>query len=223
MGTALSDTFTDTAGTLLSAHTPDIGGAWTASGKFLAASGTTTPTCSIDASGHLIGSAAGANQLYMNAVTPDSPDVIITVVWRAAALTTTSSLWGVAARVGGTVGTPGDRYYARYSGNSTAGSRKWDIGKYIGTSSTLLASFAEQPTAAEHTIVFQISGTTLTLTVDGVQKISTTDATITTTGLIGTIGSAGTASAYMDNLTAVTPSSLVFDDRRVRRNSLLRR
>lgn len=203
----LQDTFTDTAGTLLSAHTPDIGNAWTASGKFLSASGTTTPTCSINASGQLVGSASGANQLYMNAVIPPAAEYTITSTWRAAALNISTAMWGMVARSGGTVGTPGNRYYFRYFGNTSTGSRRWEIGKYIGTTATVLSSMSEQPSASEHTVVVTVADATKKITVDGVDKCVTVDNAITEAGLIGTIGATGVTGAYMDALLVETAAA----------------
>lgn len=88
MSSFLVDNFVDTAGTLLSAHSPNTGGAWSQQNG-------TTGTLQITASNQLR-STAGGNTIYTNAAAPAGTDY--TVAARVDLLSPSAGLDGIIAR-----------------------------------------------------------------------------------------------------------------------------
>lgn len=204
--TFVRDTFTGEAqNTLLSAHVGEVGAAWTQH-SFVTGLAVLT-------SGERVRHSAGINgTLYYASGLPSSADYrVIASFTRLSTLPT--GIVDVLARVSTTTDT---RYGARYS-DVTPGPG-WSLYKVVkgvgagigvGSGETLSNGDVRQ-------VILEVSGTSITLFVDGVSRISVADSSITLAGRAGisiaTVAGAQSADAtglQLDNLTAETLPSIV--------------
>lgn len=170
------DSFTGVDGTALASHTGELGATWTVHPSFAA-------------DGFLIGNnwrnaaVAGSSVAYASGV-PASADYTVT-----GALTQLTALAGTnTGIIGRTDIAANTYYYARYLPGSTA----WQLFKAVAGVLTQLGSDAVQvlTTGAFYTFSLGMAGTTISLVVDGVSKVSVTDTDITAAGRVG-VRSAG--------------------------------
>jgi len=169
------DQFTDTAGTSLSSHTPTgRGGTWTRH----ASAGASASLVISDANRcRLGGTNTGLVLFYLS----DAPAGNEYDVECSLYFATASQLLGPAGRVATGANSA---YFARC--NSSAGT--WELHKVVSGTVTLLGSWAPgtPPSAGEtHSVRLEIRSGAKKLHVDGVERISSTDDTHTSTGRAG--------------------------------------
>ena len=164
--TVYTDSFTDTNGTLLNAHTSDSGPGWTLASadnngaiqsNALLANGTANPT------------------VYLYNSTPPTADYSV----QAVLLIQSDSGSGVIGRADA-IGTT--YYQARYFKSLN----QWQLFSTVAGASTTLGTYSETVTAGTtRTVKLTMAGTTITLLVDGVSQISVTNSAITAAGKAG--------------------------------------
>jgi hypothetical protein len=165
--TYVQDSFTGTDGTALSAHTPDTGSAWTfdlGDGKLLGnrAQGASW-SWSIDHSTTVLPSA--------------DYEVSMDLIWNGPNDGGMVSS-GVAGRINGNV----DRYYAYYDMSSG----QWKLDQRHGNVGSTIGTFAQPYVQGQtHNLKLGMVGTAITVYVDGVSRISVTDANVTAKGQAG--------------------------------------
>jgi hypothetical protein len=176
--TFLSDSFTDTAGTTLASHSPEVGGAWskhTSSGS---------ANASIDATGGRLQSDAATTSIptYQNAATPPAADYVVrATVTRTAAATGTQAAGVMLRAVNGV----NSYYLADYDANSGAG--RWRLRKTVsGTNTTLGTASATLTQDQAYLLEAVVIGDQLTLRVDGSVVVGPiTDSALAAAGLVG--------------------------------------
>lgn len=187
--TGFSDTFTDTNGVNLAAHTSDSGHSWTAvAGAIL-----------ID-SNDIYGSTVPAT--YRSSYVPASADAFVQATFTAKSIVSGSANWLLARSTA-----VNNWYQGGYqpTGGSGAG---WYIGKTVGGTFTQLGYAAASLPAGESRVVrLEVQGSTIRLLVDAVEVRSVTDTSITGAGNIGARRSGGgvdsaTTGIHIDTMTA---------------------
>lgn len=185
------DTFTEADATNLSAHTSDSGHTWAAaSGTMLIEDGTGV-YCTVPSS------------TYRSSYAPASADQYAEASWTRQTAVAGVSNWLLLRSTGTTTFYQGGWQQAGASG---AG---WYIGKTVaGTFTAISGAFSADsfPAASSRVVRFEVAGTTLKLIVDGVEVISTTDASIAAAGVVG-LRKGGTADTIttgikIDNMSA---------------------
>lgn len=191
----LSDTMTDTPGTTIVSHTPDVGGAYTALG---------TNSATISAAGRCYpDSAVSADCAYSNAATPPSADYYAEAVFRR--LSSNATQYGFLYIRGSSNPETGDSYRMQLD---VGGGGDITLHKFVSGSPTALGSpysTGAWSVGDEHTIRIGGTGTGIYVNVDGIQRIGVTDGAITAAGnialrLLSADGSS-TAGLHMDLLT----------------------
>jgi len=169
------DTFTDTSGTLLSAHSPDLGTSWT---RWVNDTITATMT-NADA---LRKSSSSGGVGYYTGVAPVSPDYLVEADVVVKSVRPSDTI-GVVGRWRTTqVGGAGTNYIARYNTDTAA----WELVKAVNGTGTLLGSFAQTLTAGTtYRLGLDMNGTTIRLLVDTVQRVAVTDAAVDVAGRAG--------------------------------------
>lgn len=194
MAITLADTFTDTDGTLLTAHDPDTGDAssWEAMAFGI---GGTSPNDDLTISTNRVetvnsGSTDAIGAVCRNSTDPGADEYDVDVVMRTRATTQnnryTALLWRMSPS--GTSDGAVDRYLLLLNGSSGA----WELYKIVSGSLTSLgsdsANYAASTTYDVHVEV-RSSGTTMSISVDdggGMTEILTsTDTDITQRGRVG--------------------------------------
>ena len=149
MANFLVDSFTDTNGTALTAHTPDTGGTWTAHGSSIG-----TPSASIQS--NEVAGTWGLYGAYYNTATPSSADYSVTVDVRTDGTTDTSSGGGVFARLSSAASLTG--YLVRMRSNG------FGIQRFVSGSTTNLATIGYTPTASvNYRLTLTCAGTLITV------------------------------------------------------------
>jgi hypothetical protein len=120
------------------------------------------------------GAAANANVRYANSSTPSDADYS---VYGRVRVASNSGRAGVLGRM---QSGNQDCYLGRYTGTA------WEIGKIVGgTFSSLATSSATLTVGNDYDIELALSGSSLTLYVNGVSTVTTTDGSLSTTGSPG--------------------------------------
>lgn len=187
----VSDSFTDTAGLLLSSHKSDTDQTWvrhTPSG---------TGTASITAANMIRRSGTG-NAGYTVSATPDSAEYAV-----SATFTVRSSLsarLGLTARV-----SPTSASY--YSVIHDQGLHTWQLMKTVNGVSTILGQYPERlPAGAVRTVKLEIKDASKKVFISNVERLSSTDNAISEPGMAGVYFSGKPVSdstgAHLDNFTA---------------------
>ena len=195
-GAIAGDEFTDTAGTVLSSHTGAVGATWTAvSGQPRTAVITAAGRQRRETSG------TGAAQYYASA-TPSSADYLVESDVYVASLLATDAI-GVVGRqdISGT----GQTYYlARYVRDTG----RWELHKVVAGTSTLIGSggsgtgyYTQALTVgSSYRLTLRMSGTTISMLIDGVTRLTATDSAISAIGRGGVRnGTAATTAAVTDS------------------------
>jgi hypothetical protein len=165
---AAADNFTGTAGTALPSHTGSVAETWTTRAGADAV---------ISDANRLRRSAAGWSQPYA-ATTPTSANYAVETALAVKTLVAGDAL-GVVGRLDPATG-------AYYSARFQTSDNTWRILRTAGGTDTSLASAAATLSGGQtYRLRFDLIGTALSLTVDGVVVASATDATITTVGKAG--------------------------------------
>ncbi len=179
------DSFTGTAGTLLSSHTPEAGGGWT---KWQQDNATVVLSDANRARRNGVGGIS-----YLATATPSSPDYQVTADVYVKSLIDEDDA-GVVGRfdTGNTNGS-GTRYIARYSEPNGY----WELRKDVNGSGALLGSWSDTPNVGQtYSVTLDMKGSTIRMLVDGVERVSVTDTSITAAGRGGIrLGSGGTGAS----------------------------
>lgn len=198
-GVFLFDSFSDSAAATLTAHAPEIGGAWSVQTGDAAFA---TSASLIDGANRLYGS--GSTGVYQNAAVPPSADYYVEadLVYLSSIASQTE---GVAARMAASEAT---LYFARYQEGTG-----WQLVKTNAGASTLLATQTSPAFVPKQTkrLRLEVSGAVdpvLTVKVDGATIIQFTDNSgtrVTATGKAGIRGTAAktaTTGIHVDNVKA---------------------
>lgn len=194
MATFAQDSFTDTNGVKLQSHTPDVGGSWVQHAANVNELEINTNRLRQD-------DTATDTRVYYNNGTPGSADYYVEFLLRdlSGSLSTNAS-FGILARLDTSALTG---YFFRY--NHTVGMQLYKVTAGIFTQ---LGSTTSQSLTVgqDYAIRLDVSGTTITATVDGVAKCGTplSDSTHTTAGKTGVrIGLASNQTGVVDAFIAV--------------------
>ena len=162
-----TDLFTDSTGTTLTSHTGEVGASWSA------ISGNSTSAI-ITSGDRLRRSGTGSAAYYVSAVPASSSYTV------EADLYVASLLSNDAAGITGRTSTSSETYYlARYNTAST----RWELWKLVNGSSTMLSSSSQSLSAGStYRMKLYMSGSSIRLYVDGAQRISVSDSSISSTG-----------------------------------------
>ena len=208
MATYVQDTFTDTNGTALNAHTPDIGG----SGAWNALQGT------LRINNNMVDMDAHFGRYENNCtVSPSSADyeVSVDVVWNG------GDGWANKTGVLGRWDTSGPHvagYEAFYDENdSTWYLRYWSSSSLQGT----LGTYADAGfTSGTKTLKLGMVGTAIKVYIDGVERISATNSTITAANKGGLLMEGGLKDGFRTNnflyADAAAASGVVSDNKLVK-------
>ena len=180
MATILHDLFNDTGGTLLSAHTPDIGGAYSQYAPH------STTTLRIGTGGTALEPSTNAIGVYTNAATPAAANYEATF-GLIQHTNNNTNFSGIVMRFNTSTGV---HYHVRYSQLNGA----WQLYRHDGTSYVSLGSFTQALTLGQEYLVrFKLYGDRLRINIDDVERIVVTDSNISAAGLSG-LRMVGTAS-----------------------------
>jgi hypothetical protein len=201
------DTFAGASGTLLSAHTPDDGGAWT--NRALAGF---AGSAALDDAGRLR-SNFDAAWCYLHSHAPASNHQRATFDLIGRATGGFGNNLGVVFRASSTAET---YYLFRCNVASGATTYTYDCFRFVAGTPVLLAQVIIPAFTGTKAIVADVidsgGNAILTLTEDGVSRINFTDtAPITAVGKVGVFGGVATADGVglaMDNLVSGTPGAL---------------
>lgn len=199
-----SDSFTDPTGTVLSNETPEVGTSWS---RWV----NDTITAYTTGANRLRKDNVGGGVGYYTAATPASADYKVEADVVVQSIATADHIgvigrWDITATTGA-----GTYYNARYETATNA----WQLIKVVNGTGTSLGSFTQTLTGgATYRLGLDMSGSTIRLLVDGVQRISSTDASITGPGRAGVrLGAVGdtapqgeTTGLQLDNF-QVTPGT----------------
>lgn len=183
----VNDTMTGAEGTGILSHTGELGATWTVH-----------PSYSQD------GSLSNANRLITTTNTfvyasgiPGSPNYSVDVAFRAASLASNGAITAC-----GRVDTSANTFYgALYA----TGDGSWTLYKLVAGTFTPLAYYGQTLVAgSDYTATLDMVGTTIRLLVDGVQRASVTDSSITAAGKAGirVAYSTNTTGLHIDSVTA---------------------
>lgn len=170
--TFANDTFTDTDGTLLQSHTADDGGSWTKGATW-------TENSEVQSNGLQISSGvSGSSSSYRHSGTPGSNEYDVQALLRFANSTSTDIQSGVFGRYDGNA----TGYHARYN----AVAEVWQLYKVSSGSFSLIGSYAEAlPVNTTRTLKLEIRTAAKKLYVDGIERVSSANDDITSTGGAG--------------------------------------
>lgn len=215
MGVFASDTFDiGTHGTDIVGNNPTVGGVWTDGSD----SGSPSPIYD----GNRIRQADAATSFTYVATTPSANDYSVSVDVTPQ-LGGSGGVAGVCGRKNAATGSI-TCYWADYYDHATAGSRQWRLYKYVGGAVTAIGTgtgtgyYTENIGTATKTLKLEMIGNSIILYVDGVARITATDASIAGPGRAGVVfgnaASPGTNAVYLDNWIAQTAGGPVSTRRR---------
>lgn len=166
----LNDTFTDTNGVAITAHTPELGGAWSA--QF----GNSPATPSLITSNRLYSTSGAA--IYRNAAVPPSANYYVEGIFDFL-----STVAGDNVGVFGRASAGANTYYTvRWS--QTAGT--FAMFRIIGGVATQIgSSYVTTFTSGSKIVRLTMAGSLITASIDGVLRISATDTNISAAGFAG--------------------------------------
>lgn len=188
-----ADTFTDTSGTALDSHTPDVGGPITKHPVSTGAGG------AVAISNANRGRKSTANRgSYYYAGLPASADYTVGGVMRP--IDTTNSSVGVAGRMN----TVAETYYRAYFDR---GSGLLQLEVAVSGTLTSLGSFSTTPaTGSDNTVVLSMVGTAISVSLNGTTVISVTDSSIAAAGKAGVstafVAGSDSTGNHLDNFSA---------------------
>lgn len=187
-GAFLSDTMTGTNGTALTAHSPETGGAWSAQSGY-----TPSPENTIQANRMLAGSGVG---VYRNAAVPASADYYVECVLDWVSTLTADNI-GVTGRASAAANT---FYFARWS-QSAGGFQLFKC--VAGTNTQLGTTYVAAFASGSRAIRLTMTGSTIAMSVDGVERVSVTDTAITAAGFAGVRAGLATSASTGIHLTSI--------------------
>ncbi|HEX8629218.1 MAG TPA: LamG domain-containing protein, partial [Catenuloplanes sp.] len=185
-----ADTFTNaTNGTVLSSHTGETDATWTRwAGDTITAFTTTTSPGTLRKS-----NVAGGVTYYASAVPPSADyQVEADVVVKSTAVASI----GVVGRLSTSATGGGTYYLARYDKVTAA----WQLLKVVnGTATVLGTAYAQTLAVGTYRLKLTLKGTSLALAVDGVDRVTATDAAIAAAGQAGVrLGAGSESTSYSD-------------------------
>ena len=194
-----SDSFTDTSGVNLTAHTGELNATWTQT-VISEQDGVVSNEGRARKNGDAVA-------VYISPATSGANYAVEADV-HAKTLINNDAI-GVLGRYDNSITTgTGTWYLARYLYSTTAGNSQWQLYKDVNGTQTQLGTFAQTITAGtNYRVRLQMIGTAITLWVNGVQRVSATDNAVTAAGFpgmrLGSPGSAvtvnNTTGLHMDN------------------------
>ncbi|HSZ56643.1 MAG TPA: SGNH/GDSL hydrolase family protein [Tepidisphaeraceae bacterium] len=194
-----SDSFTDTAGTLLETHTGETGAAWTRNPAFSSGS------AAITAAGRLRGNSSGF-ALYYSSGVPASADYDVEADLFIASASDTTGLLGRQSTSAAT--------YYLFDYEFATG--QWRLYTVVNGATLNTAVFAQTLIVGQtYHVRLSMRGSAIACFVNGTQIISLADSNITAAGRAGVLfGNLDTDSTgtQIDNFTAAVPSSIAVTD-----------
>lgn len=185
------DSFTDTAGTLLDAHTGEIGATWTSHTSFSTSSGAITDANRLRAN-------ASATGFYYASGTPDTAEYDLTINVHVESNGAFGVLWRMS--------TTADTGYGFYF---SSGLKTWHLSKWSAGSETSLNTKSDSTSVvagADLVLTVQVRNTGQTVLLGGTEILTSTDDTITTAGVVGPLMAApavtNTTGVHFDSFTA---------------------
>lgn len=190
-----NDNFTDTDTTDLSAHTADSGATWTKRGG----NAITINSNRISAAG------SGESNGYYSSATPANADYEVEAIFHS------DNSGGVTPAICLRMATgAATQYMLRYGGGTwqlyeVSAGAETSIGSYTGDSLT---------NGNPRTVVLKAAGTTISVTIDTVERISVTDSTISAAGRPGVAEYYADVNTvrYLDTWSAADAASTIFAD-----------
>lgn len=166
-----TDTFTDSAGTSLSSHVPDTGGAWVLDSAL--------PGNAVITVNQRLRQDDATGCVWTVDVVPPTPHYTVSCRIYAYSLLNFEFGTGVAARWQGS----GNGYVAYYN----AKVKTWNLGVVVNGVITQIGDPYSQTISlgTNYVLALSVNGTGISLSVDGVTLISGTDSTYTTAGFAG--------------------------------------
>lgn len=188
MAAFLSDTMTEGSNTTLGTHTPETGGSWAQHPNF------TTNTLIVGGGlGYCYGSSSAGTSIYYNNATPPNADYYVEATVRTNAAGTVTDLMGVCGRVATGAST---MYMLFYNDNID----EWKLEKLVAGASTAIGTYVSALAAATSaTIKLEMIGTSIKVYLNGVERISVTDSSISDAGFVGI---RGRSNGYILDVTA---------------------
>lgn len=189
-----SDTFTDAANTLLQNHVGEVGATWT---KHAAAVADAT----ISNANRLKKTATGAGHYYTSGVPASNQYDVECVIRRLSSVDTAAGVIGRADQTANTL------YLARFNNNNN-----WELYRAVSGTFTLIGNFAQAITTnQDYSLKLEIRDAAKKLYVDGVERVSSADNTITAAGRAGVRHGFGADTAGSDT-TAIHLDTFVATD-----------
>lgn len=192
----VQDTFTDTAGTLLTSHTGEVGATWTNHPVFEA----TIQITDVNRIRPSTASTANGCLAYASGV-PSTADYSVSVVVVAKSL---DDLAGVRGRHDTTANTCYEAIY-----NAVGISTQWRLAKRVAGAFTELGTFSQAISLdTAYTLKLEMIGTAIKLYVDDVERVSVTDGDVTAVGRAAVtfwgddVTPSNTVGIHLDSLTA---------------------
>lgn len=170
-GVFLTDNFIDFESQVVTSHTGELGGTWTLQ------TGNTPANAAVLNDGYLWG--ASSTDVYKASGVPASADYYVEAVVTLLGTINAADNIGVTGRAASAANT---YYFARFS--QAAGG--WQLFKNVAATVTQLgATWVEAFGTGPHTVRLTMTGTTIGLKLDGTDRITVTDAAISTAGFAG--------------------------------------
>lgn len=205
----VEDTFSDSDSTDLGSHSPDVGGAWSATDIWAAGHASVSNALEINSNTIRSTSLGQSSRVYRNAAEPSSAEYTITGTWRTGTTSNAAERSAFLARMTptGTAIADIDYYRASFGYNSSAIGAF--LAKVISNSSTTLASVNPisegLQSATEYPVAFEVLNASKTLTVTGILELSSADNDITQVGRIGVGVGRRDGGQWIDTFVAETP------------------
>jgi hypothetical protein len=189
----LEDSFTDTNGTLITAHTGETGAAWAVQSGY-----SPSATATID-NNRVV--PASSDNCFVASGAPSDADYFVEGVIEFVSNLTSTNL-GVCGRMAAAANT---MYLARYLGAS--GGPGWHLFKAVAGTFTELGSYPESypGNGATRTVKLIMDGSNISLHVNGVERIAVVDSSITDAGKAGfraTTAATASTGAHLQSITA---------------------
>lgn len=163
----LVDSFTEASTINLTAHTPETGGAWS---KITG----TSNDLNVNGGGGYATGATTSTAVYRNAATPPSADYSV----EATVQHTLEGFVGVIGRASSSANTLYQLFYA--------GSLHWYLERVVGGTATNLGGYdVALATNTDAVVKLEMIGTSIKAYINGVERISVTDSSITAAGFAG--------------------------------------
>lgn len=198
MATFVNDTFTGTAGTLLTAHTPEAGGPWTAHPNYPTSTAVLSDANRLRANG-------STNSIFYAAGVAASANYEVLADFRYVGLWSSQQV-GIGGRWD-TLTTTGylvDFYQTDLS---------FKLNKLVNGVATLLGTYSVTPTVGQ-TLAIKLTmvGSAIKVFIDGVERISVTDSSVSAAGravvhLLGT--TVNNAGMHLDNFSAADSLGII--------------